>query len=65
MRCLLVACLIILPSFFSQVIDPDKSSVELMGSKVDLKLRKADLFSWTSLKFRDAAETKDTKQVSS
>ncbi|XP_064405327.1 cysteine and histidine-rich domain-containing protein 1-like [Halichondria panicea] len=47
------------------VIDPDKSSVELMGSKVDLKLRKADLFSWTSLKFRDAAETKDTKQVSS
>ena len=32
-----------------QAIEPDRSSVELLGSKVEVKLRKADPFSWAAL----------------
>lgn len=32
-----------------QVIEPSQSSAELMGSKVELKLRKAECFPWPTL----------------
>ena len=35
-----------------QVIDVDRSSVELLGTKVELKLRKADPITWASLELK-------------
>ena len=36
-----------------QVIDVGKSTVEMMPSKVEIKLRKTDPFSWSDLHYRE------------
>ena len=37
----------------TQVIDASKSSVELLGTKTEIKLRKIDGISWKSLQYKD------------
>ena len=37
----------------TQVIDPGKSSVELLGTKTEIKLRKIDGIPWKSLQYKD------------
>lgn len=49
------------------IIEPSQSSAELMGSKVELKLKKAELFSWPSLVTKqpvtgEAAKEKTSEQ---
>ena len=46
-------------SILLQVIDPAKSSVELLATKVELKLRKADPSSWPSLEVKQTVEPKN------
>ena len=40
----------------TQVIDPSKSSVELLGTKTEIKLRKIDGMPWKSLQFKENQE---------
>ena len=42
-------CVTCLPFSLLQVIEPSKSTAELMGAKVELKLRKAEPFAWPAL----------------
>ena len=42
-------CIYICPIWFLQVIDPKKSTVKLLGTKVEVNLKKADAGSWASL----------------
>ena len=50
MFCLFVSLFV---SLF-KVIEVAKSSVDIMGSKVEVKLKKADPISWASLQFNEA-----------
>ena len=46
-----------------QVIDPAHSSVDLLGTKAELKLRKADPVSWASLELKpQPKQSEDDKQ---
>ena len=37
-----------------QVVDPSKSSVDLLGTKAEIKLRKAESFSWANLRLEES-----------
>jgi hypothetical protein len=39
------------------VIDPDKSQVEYLGTKAEIKLRKRDPVSWSGLEYKQAKDT--------
>ena len=47
------------PLFFFQLIDPGRSSVVMSPTKVEIKLRKAEISSWSNLELR-----KETKENS-
>lgn len=38
------------------MIDPAKSSVDLLGTKAEIKLRKAESFSWADLLLRESKQ---------
>lgn len=45
---------------FFQPIIPDKSEVKLMGTKVEIILKKAEAFSWPSLEYKEQKEQKSS-----
>ena len=49
-----------IPVLFFQVIDPGRSKVKMLGTKVEINLRKAEPGSWKDLELPPASKDTDS-----